>query len=122
MTITATNACTATCQQAALKTAYDLQLEPAFPDWQAKVVLVSGCLAEPQVFAERIEAPAGDSGWFIGPVEPELGTPPQYEAMPLAALVSLRPALVAACALPPGYLAVFSHDELVAVVSPATSG
>ncbi len=61
------------CQQSALKLAYDLGLEPAFPDWQAKVVIVSGCLDEPQVFAERIEGPAGDSGWFIGPVEPELG-------------------------------------------------
>ncbi len=107
------------CQQAALKAAYDLQIEPAFPDWQAKVVLVAGCTAEAQVFVERIEAPAGDSGWFIGLVEPELGAPPQYEAVPLAALVSLRPALLAACALPQGYLAVFSHDELVAVVNPA---
>jgi hypothetical protein len=107
------------CQQAALKLAYDLGLEPVFPNWQAKVVLVTGCLAAAQVFAERIEAPNGDSGWFIGLVEPELGAPPQYEAMPLAALVSLRPALLAACALPPGYLAVFSHDELVAVVNTA---
>src|SRR5262249_22203600 len=96
-----------------------LQLSPALPDWQAKVVYVAGCLSEPQVFLERIEAPQGDSGWFIGLVEPELGAQPKYEAVPLAALVALRPALLAACALPPGYLAVFSHDELVAVVNAA---
>jgi hypothetical protein len=106
------------CQQAALKIAYDLQLQPAFPAWQDKVVLVAGCLTEPQVFLERIESPPGDSGWFVGLVEPELGAPPHYEAMPLAALMALRPALLTASALPPGYLAVFSHDELVAVVDP----
>jgi hypothetical protein len=110
----------ASCQQAALKIAYDLQVEPALPSWGDKVLLVADCLAEAQVFLERIEASAaGDSGWFVGLVEPELGAPPKYEALPLAALVELRPALLAACALPPGYLAVFSHDKLVAVLDPA---
>jgi hypothetical protein len=110
----------ASCQQAALKTAYDLQLEPALPGWDDKVVLIAGCLAEAQVFLERVKTPAaGDSGWFIGLVEPELGAPPRYEALPLSALIELRPPLLAACALPPGYLAVFSHDELVAVLDAA---
>jgi len=107
-----------TCQQAALKTAYELGLEPALPDWNAKVLLVAGCWQTAQVYLERVAAEEeDDSGWFIGPVQPLLGAVPQYQALPLAALIALRPGLLAACALPQGYLAVFSGDELVAVVN-----
>lgn len=106
------------CQQAALKLAYDVHAQPAFPGWNDKVIIVAGCLIEPQVYAQRIEAADGDSGWFVGPVEPELGTPPVYEAVPLSSIVQVRPALVTACALPAGYLAVFSHNDLVALLDP----
>jgi len=107
------------CQQAALKTAYDLRLEPVMPDWSDAVVLAAGCLANEQVYLERGETSAGQTGWFIGPITPRLGEPPVYQTMPLAALVRLRPALMLAIALPPGHLAVFSNDQLVAVVNAA---
>jgi hypothetical protein len=105
-------------EQAALKLAYELQLEPAFPDWNDQVVLLAGALEQEQVYLERIESPEGDSGWFIGPIEPKLGVTAEYEALSVAEVLRRRPALVRALALPVGYMAVFSHSELVAIVDP----
>jgi len=104
-------------QQSALETAFDLQLEPDFPDWEEKIVIIAGCLKQEQVYLERIAAPENDSGWFIGLVEPKLGVTPQYEGITMSELMRRRPELMRAIGLPEGYLAVFSNDEIVAIVN-----
>ena len=83
-------------------------------------MLVAGCLAEAQVFAERIEAACGRfrlvhrtgraGAWCTAAV--------RSRAAGRAGVASAGDCCAVA-ALPPGYLAVFSHDELVAVVNPA---
>jgi hypothetical protein len=105
-------------KQAAVKTAYDLQIEPQFPDWNDKIVLLAGALDLEQIYVERIASDQGDTGWFIGAVEPTLGATPEYQAIAMSELLRVRPSVLRALALPPGFLAVFSHDELVAIVDP----
>lgn len=87
-----------------------------------KVVAKNGVLTEDQIYLERIKTKSrGDSGWYIGPLEDADGekkmpSPDELEAISVYRLLKLRPAVLQVMALPPGYLAVFSGDDLVSVI------
>jgi hypothetical protein len=61
----------------------------------------------------------GDSGWYVG-CDVDSGIPGQRATrVPAGRLLSRRPALVAALAMPLGYLLRFEGDELVEVIDDA---
>jgi hypothetical protein len=80
--------------------------------FQDKIVLAKGCLSEERIFLFRSkDAPAGDSGWYIGPTA---GSEPAAanEAIHVYQLLKLRPALLQALALPPGSMVTFHGDGI----------
>ncbi len=79
------------------------------------VVLASGCLLEPRIYLERRSAVReGDSGWFIGPVEP--ADSDELEAIPAHQLLSLRPEVMPVLGLPRGFIATFNGEHLEAIL------
>jgi hypothetical protein len=78
-----------------------------------KVIVQKGCLAEPAIYAQRSEPVAGDSGWYVGLLDgPPATDPENLEALRLFQLLAIRPSLLAAMALPVGWLSVWQGDEL----------
>jgi hypothetical protein len=86
--------------------------------FQEKVIFAKGCLeGNPRVYLERTAPTQGDSGWYVGPA----GDPDKREelgAVFVYQVVRIRPPLLQALALPPGYLVVFNGDQLEAVLNP----
>lgn len=84
--------------------------------FQDKVVLSKDCLRQRSVYLERKTSANGDSGWYIGPKDSDAASD-EYEAVFVYQLLTLRPALLKALALPTGYLAVFEGNEIEAVLN-----
>ncbi len=96
-------------------------------DW---VLAAKGCLGRPQLYLQREEPIAeGDSGWDVaalpppGPDRPlsdpkERTDPKNYERIPAHALLTKRPGIVQALALPTGYFVVLNREEVIGVTDP----
>lgn len=103
---------TVTTEQAQLLGRLGLRSEPA--RFQQNVVIGKDCLQQRRVYLEHKQpVTPNDSGWYIGPVE---GTPQEFESIHVYQLLRLRPSLLQALTLPPGYLVVFDGDEIKAVL------
>lgn len=82
------------------------------------IILARGALARPDIFMRRTpSASPEDSGWMLATLDdPEaLARDENVEGVLIAGLVSRRPTLLRALALPPGFVALFSGEELVKV-------
>ncbi len=96
--------------------------------WNQVLVLRPGALEQPRVYLERQPSPNPRfSGWYLGPVPPRGELRPAHEtATPAGALEELtvaqvyarRPELLAALALPTGWLAVFADEIVEAILNP----
>lgn len=93
-----------------------LGLEGQAASFQDKIVAAKGVLTTRRIYLERASNPTrGDSGWYIGPVDNNKDEPP-LEAYYVFQLLKIRPSLLRALALPPGYLVVFEGDTIDAVL------
>lgn len=87
-----------------------------------KIILSRGALDESHIYLERSDPRPGDSGWYLGPVAgdaPDEDADPNevYESRYVYQLLRQRPRLIEVLALPPGYLVVFTGDEIEAVLN-----
>jgi hypothetical protein len=88
-----------------------LNLPPAPPLPDDRIVVARGAALAPRVYMERLAATApGDSGWCIGAVD--AAAPAGYDALRVADFLAVRPDLQPVLALPPGYLVVLDGDAL----------
>ena len=97
-----------------------LELEGDYISLSDKVVVAQNALEGRRIYLERIaDAGPGDSGWFVGVVPDKAGADEGREcrAMSVSELLQRRPALRDVLALPPGYLAVFGGDVLLAILN-----
>ncbi|HEV7889719.1 MAG TPA: hypothetical protein VGP08_03725 [Pyrinomonadaceae bacterium] len=82
------------------------------------IILARGALARPDIFIRRTPSVSPeDSGWILATLDdPEALTRDEnVEGVLIAGLVSRRPSLLQALALPPGFVALFSDEVLVKV-------
>jgi hypothetical protein len=96
-----------------------LQAEPCRFD--QTVLVRKGTLVQRQIFARR-QPPAGsDSGWYLGPTETPFAkpAPSDVEALPLYALLNLRPQILLAFTLPVGCMVVWDGPQIAALLNPA---
>ncbi|MEW6250074.1 MAG: hypothetical protein AB1716_05465 [Planctomycetota bacterium] len=88
---------------------------PAAPD--DKVVLARGVWEHERVVLERIPPVPGDSGWYIGPADPDAAAAvAECISMRAGDVLAERPALAALLELPPGCLLVLNGLEIAAVI------
>lgn len=102
--------------------------EPQDVRWNQLLVLQSGILDQPRVYLERQSSSNPRfSGWYLGPVPPRGELRPAHETPPssgkleeltVAQVYARRPELVAALALPNGWLVVFADQIVEAVLNP----
>ncbi|WP_309479522.1 immunity protein Imm33 domain-containing protein [Brevibacillus agri] len=93
-----------------------LQLAGETALFQDKIVVAKGALEEEHVYLQRAEqAEAGDSGWYLGPVQGEVDSD-GLESYYIFQLLKRRPSLLQALALPCGYIAVLKGDQIEAVL------
>lgn len=79
------------------------------------IISAPGALAQPKIFLRRASRiSAEDSGWLLGTLDdPEALTREDgLEAVLIANLVALRPALLQVITLPSGFIALFSGESL----------
>jgi hypothetical protein len=99
-----------------------LGVQGAFALFNEKIVLLRGALNVEHIYLERSEPTAGDSGWYIAPVEgdaPDESADPNevYESIYVYQLLQSRPSLLPVLALPSGYLVVFQGQQIEAVLN-----
>jgi hypothetical protein len=95
-----------------LETAQTVGAEPRFPRYTDTVLAVQGWEQSARVaLARALEPGVTDSGWLIVPPGPPRDAP--TETRRGFTLLSRRPALLAALALPGGWVAEFDGDTLV---------
>jgi hypothetical protein len=88
-------------------------------DWTAlnpadRVVIAAGAEGSPRIFLDHSAGAAGDSGWYIAPVEEgEV----RLEWLAVADLLSVRPDWRQLLSLPAGCLAVIDRGGIVAVLN-----
>jgi hypothetical protein len=83
-----------------------------------KIVMWKDCLSAPRIYLERVKTSSvGDSGWYIGPV-PASREKPAYQSIRVYELIDLRPEVMQALALPPGFLVVFDGDGIAGLQGP----
>jgi hypothetical protein len=82
-----------------------------------KIVLQRDSLQTERIYLERKPVrQSGDSGWYIGPTDPNARNE-DFEAIYVYKLLSARAALLNVLALPWDYLSMFRGDQLEAVVN-----
>jgi len=96
----------------------DLKAEPCRFD--QTLVVRKGTLEQRHVFARRQQPAARDSGWYLGPTDTPFARPEpsDLEAMPLYALMNLRPQILLALALPVGCMVVWDGPQIAALLNP----
>jgi hypothetical protein len=98
--------------------ARQLKFDPVPALFKEKIVLAKGCLDIEHIYLERTPNPsAGDSGWYIGPVD-DAEKDVELDAIYVYDLIRLRPLLLPVLCLPAGHLVVFAGDELETVLNP----
>jgi hypothetical protein len=92
--------------------------QPVQISFQDKIVLTKGCLEHDAICLQRgeVHPEKGDSGWFIGP-QGDRAESPELEAIYAYELVSRRPKLAAALALPSGYMVMASGENIQTVIN-----
>lgn len=94
-------------------------LDPKPSRYDDKVVIYKGVFDMPAIYADRQPPKEGDSGWYIGPAE--MNTSPgadDLEAIRVYHLLTRRPHLMAALALPPGCIVAWNGTTIKAVFDP----
>lgn len=78
-----------------------------------KVIVQKGCLADPGIYAQRSQPAPGDSGWYVGLADgPAAAGAEDLEAIRLFQLLTLRPGLLAAMALPVDWVCVWQGEDI----------
>jgi hypothetical protein len=78
-----------------------------------KVIVQKGCLAEPGIYAQRSQPSPGDSGWYVGLADgPAAVGADDLRAIRLFQLLTLRPGLLAAMALPVDWMCVWQGEDI----------
>jgi hypothetical protein len=85
--------------------------------YDEKVVVRRGAFGESRIVAQRQPPKDGDSGWYVASADERVGTPrpEELEALWAYQLLQVRPELLAAFALPAGWIAVWDGPTLVAL-------
>ncbi|MFF2484314.1 hypothetical protein [Paenibacillus sp. NPDC058071] len=84
--------------------------------FQDKIIVAKGAFNLEKVYLERSKNYTnGDSGWYLGPIE-KSNEHAELEAYYIYELLTLRPSLLKALAIPRGYIVVFEKDEIEAVL------
>jgi hypothetical protein len=101
-------------QQGALLNPLGLDPDPVLFDWM--VTHAPNVFSVQKIFMQR-HNPAflGDSGWQIGPLEGAQAAAPT-ERTPLYQLLTSRPAIVTASAIPKDYLVILHDNSLEAIL------
>jgi len=108
--------CSLQVQGQMLQAARRAGVEPRFPKFSEFVAVEPGCLEEPKVLLIRSSSRfANDLGWLVFRGQELRAAPDKIEVY---RLLSLRPALMQALALPNDWLVVFEGDEIVGVQPP----
>ncbi|MCP3102849.1 hypothetical protein LZ198_28625 [Myxococcus sp. K15C18031901] len=95
-----------------LETTQTVGVDPLFPRHSDTFVAVPGWEESPRVALARVRTPEGsDSGWLVLPPGPPGGA--SFDTFPVHVLLRRRPALLAALALPTGWVAEFDGDTLL---------
>ena len=93
-----------------------LGVEGCDASFKETLVYVPGHIADKKVYMERAhDKDPGDSGWYVGPVDGK-PSPREMVSRYTSELLHVRPALLDALLLPPGYLVVWDGDAIEAVV------
>lgn len=103
-------------QHEALKT-LAIERQPIDPD--ERVVVARDSWLRPRVYLER-QQPAfdGDTGWFVGPVDPA-EKKQEYDALRAGDLIAARPDLLDVLSMPVGFLVVLDNGGPAAILDGA---
>lgn len=81
------------------------------------VLTIRGVLDEAEVMLIRVESPGGRmTGWRLTP-EAGIEDSDEIESLPVYEILAVRPELLDAMLLPPGYLVLYSGDQLTTIVN-----
>jgi hypothetical protein len=88
-------------------------------DFDQHVLMIRGVLDQAEVMLIRVESPGGRmTGWRVTPAA-GIAETDEVETQPVYAILAARPELLDAMLLPPGYLVLYSGDQLTTVVNEA---
>jgi hypothetical protein len=86
-------------------------------DFDQHVLAIRGVLEQTEVMLIRVESPGGRmTGWRLTPAA-GIEDSDEVETLPVYAILAARPELLDAMLLPPGYLVLYSGDQLTTVVN-----
>jgi hypothetical protein len=86
-------------------------------DFDQHVLSIVGVLEQAEVMLIRVESPGGRmTGWRLTPAA-GIEDSDEIESLPVYAILAARPELLDAMLLPPGYLVLYSGDQLTTVVN-----
>jgi hypothetical protein len=81
------------------------------------VLTIRGVLEQAEVMLIRVESPGGRmTGWRVTPAA-GIEDSDEIESLPVYVILAARPELLDAMLLPPGYLVLYSGDQLTTVVN-----
>lgn len=96
---------------------FPIPVESAAPSREDRLVLDARVAGEGRLYLERSRGPcAGDSGWFVGVVDVNEGTPPRHVAIRVHEALARWPFLETVVGLPPGWLVVLRDGAPEAVL------
>jgi hypothetical protein len=88
-------------------------------DFDQHVLSIVGVLEQSELMLIRVESPGGRmTGWRLTPAE-GIAESDEVESLPVYAILAARPELLDAMLLPPGYLVLYSGDQLTTIVNEA---
>jgi hypothetical protein len=86
-------------------------------DFDQHVLTIRGVLEQAEVMLIRVESPGGRmTGWRLTPAA-GIEDSDEIDSLPVYAILAARPELLDAMLLPPGYLVLYSGDQLTTVVN-----
>jgi hypothetical protein len=86
-------------------------------DFDQHVLTIRGVLEQAEVMLIRVESPGGRmTGWRLTPAD-GIEDSDEIESLPVYAILAARPELLDAMLLPPGYLVLYSGDQLTTIVN-----
>jgi hypothetical protein len=81
------------------------------------VLAIRGALEQPEVMLIRVESPGGRmTGWRLTPAD-GIEDSDEIDSLPVYEILAARPELLDAMLLPPGYLVLYSGDQLTTIVN-----
>ena len=86
-------------------------------DFDQHVLTIRGVLEQAEVMLIRVESPGGRmTGWRLTPAA-GIEDSDEIDSIPVYAILAARPELLDAMLLPPGYLVLYSGDQLTTIVN-----